>query len=58
MIDYAQHFIRVNQLMQETQKELLKNNFYEAYEIALQAMVEQKLFTNAVKSMIRENEIG
>jgi hypothetical protein len=58
MIDYAQHLIKINQLMQESQKELLKNNFHEAYEIALQAMVEHKLFANSIRYMIRENSDG
>ncbi len=56
MIDYALHRIKINQLMKESQKHLLKNEFNDAYETALQVLAESKLYANAIKSMIRDEQ--
>lgn len=56
MIDYALHRIKINQLMKESQKQLLKNQLEDALETALQVMVESKLYVNAIKSMIKDEQ--
>ena len=56
MVDYALHRIKINQLMKESQKQLLKNQLEDALETALQVMVESKLYVNAIKSMIKDEQ--
>lgn len=56
MIDYALHRIRINQLMKESHDLLLKNNLYEAYEASLKVIAESKLYSNAIKDMIRHDQ--
>lgn len=56
MIDYALHRIRIEQLMKVSRQHLLKNEYHEAYETALQVMAESKLYANAIKSMIRDEQ--
>ncbi len=56
MIDYALHRIRIEQLMRVSRQHLIKNEYHDAYEVVLQIMAETKLYANAVKSMIKDNE--
>jgi hypothetical protein len=58
MIDYAEHQIKIKQIIQESNKELLKNNFHEAHEIAMSLIVEAKLYANSIKYMIRDDSDG
>jgi hypothetical protein len=56
MIDYALHRIRIEQLMKVSRQHLIKNEYHDAYEIALHLMAETKLYANAIKSMIRDEQ--
>lgn len=56
MIDYALHRIKLNQLMKRSQQQLLKNDPYAAYDTALEIMAEAKLYMNAIKEMIRDEQ--
>jgi hypothetical protein len=49
MVDYALHRIRIEQLMRQSQKELLVHNFDDALETILKQMGETKLYLNAVR---------
>ena len=49
MVDYALHRIRIEQLMRQSQKELLVNNYDDALETILKQMGETKLYLNAVR---------
>lgn len=51
MIDYALHRIKIEQLMKQSQKELLVHNYDDALETILKQMGETKLFYNAVKEL-------
>lgn len=53
MINYAEHRIRLDQLMKESQVLLLKKDYYGAYEVALKVIAEAKLYSNAVRHLIK-----
>ena len=49
MVDYALHRIRIEQLMRQSQKELLMHNYDDVLETILKQMGETKLYLNAVR---------
>ena len=51
MIDYAIHRIMIEQLMRQSQKQLLVHNYEDALETTLKIISEAKLYYNAVKEL-------
>lgn len=48
MVDYSEHRIKLNQLLKQLDRELLKNENDQAKDTCMHIQVEAKLLTNAV----------
>lgn len=52
-IEYVDYKINSKKLLHTLDKQLLNNNFYEAYETSLKLQAETKLLSNAIKTWCR-----
>lgn len=55
-LEYVDYKISSKQLLATLHEQLLKNQFYDAYETSLKLQAETKLLTNAIKTWCRSQQ--
>jgi len=55
-VEYVDYKISSKQLLHTLHKQLVNNEFYDAYETSLKLQAETKLLTNAIRTWCRTSE--